>query len=103
VRSGKLTGRAAKELLPAIEPGESPEAAAARLNLLALDDAGLVTEAARAAIANNPAVVEDYRKGKTAAIGRLMGETMRATGGRAKPDQVREALLAMLQEPLENN
>ena len=102
VRSGRLTGRAAKDLLPGIEPGESPEAAATRLNLLALDDAGLVADAARTAIANNPAVVEDYRKGKTAAIGRLIGETMRATGGRAKPDQVREALLAVLQESLEN-
>ena len=87
VKSGKLTGRAAKELLPQIEAGESVGAAAQRLNLVALDDAGAVLDAARTAIANNPAVVEDYRNGKTAAIGRLIGETMRGTGrtGEARP------------------
>lgn len=98
VKGGKLTGRAAKDLLPQIVPGESPEAAATRLNLLALDDSSAVLDAARATIAGNPAVVEDYRNGKTAAIGRLIGETMRATGGRAKPDEVRSALQRVLEE-----
>jgi aspartyl-tRNA(Asn)/glutamyl-tRNA(Gln) amidotransferase subunit B len=39
-----------------------------------------------------PAAVQDFRGGKRAAIGRLIGETIRRTGGRASPDQVRRVL-----------
>ena len=47
-------------------------------------------------IAAFPAAVADYQNGKRAAIGRLIGETIKRTGGRAKPDQVR----ALLEEAL---
>jgi aspartyl-tRNA(Asn)/glutamyl-tRNA(Gln) amidotransferase subunit B len=93
---GALTGRAAKELLPQIEEGEMPRAAAARLNLLALNDESSVIEAARATIEAFPAAVADYQGGKKAAIGRLIGETIKRTGGRANPDQVRRILEAEL-------
>ncbi|MFN8678437.1 MAG: Asp-tRNA(Asn)/Glu-tRNA(Gln) amidotransferase subunit GatB [Thermomicrobiales bacterium] len=93
---GALTGRAAKELLPQIAEGEMPRAAAARLNLLALNDEGSVIEAARATLEAFPAAVADYQSGKKAAIGRLIGETIKRTGGRANPDQVRRILEAEL-------
>jgi aspartyl-tRNA(Asn)/glutamyl-tRNA(Gln) amidotransferase subunit B len=89
---GRLTGRAAKELLPQIEPDELPRAAAARLNLLVLDEEDAVRGAATETIAAFPAAVDDYKGGKRAAIGRLIGETIRRTGGRASPDQVRRIL-----------
>jgi len=47
-----------------------------------------------------PAAVRDYRGGKTAAIGRLIGETIRRTGGRANPDQVRRVLEEELSNPV---
>ena len=97
VQAGTLTGRAAKELLPQIEGDELPLAAAERLNLLSLDNDDEVAAAARAALDANPAAVEDYRGGKKAAIGRLIGDTMKRTGGRARPEAVREALLALLE------
>jgi len=96
VQNGKLTGRAAKELLAQIEGDELPMAAAARLNLLSMDNDDEVAAAARAAIEANPAAVADYRSGKQAAIGRLIGDTMRRTGGRARPETVRQAILTEL-------
>ena len=98
VRDGKLTARAAKDLLPQLESGEEISVAAERLNLLSLDNTDEVLAAARAAVADNPAAVADFRGGKQAAIGRLIGETMRKTGGRAKPDDVRAMLLKVLSE-----
>jgi aspartyl-tRNA(Asn)/glutamyl-tRNA(Gln) amidotransferase subunit B len=92
IAAGDLTARAAKELLPQIGDGESPLAAARRLNLLALDDGEAVRAAALETLAAFPAAVADYRGGKTAAIGRLIGETIKRTGGRAKPDEVRRLL-----------
>jgi aspartyl-tRNA(Asn)/glutamyl-tRNA(Gln) amidotransferase subunit B len=96
VYSKKLTARVAKDVLGQLNEGELPSAAAERLNLLSMDDDDAVREAAQAAIDANPAVVADYLGGKQAAIGRLIGDTMKRTGGRAKPDDVRSALIALL-------
>lgn len=98
IETKKLTGTAAKSVLAGLEENESPTAAAERLNLLTLDDDGAVIEAARAVLDANPAAVADFRGGKQAAIGRLIGETMKRTGGRAKPDAVRAALLDVLNQ-----
>jgi len=98
ISAEELTLRAAKELLPQVGDGESPRRAAARLNLLALEDEGAVRAAVAEALAANPAVVADYRGGKQAAIGRLIGESIKRTGGRAKPDQVRRLLEEALRE-----
>jgi aspartyl-tRNA(Asn)/glutamyl-tRNA(Gln) amidotransferase subunit B len=87
-----MTVRAAKELLPHIEPHEAPRVAAKRLNLLVLGEDEAVRFAATEAIESLPAAVNDYLGGKKAAIGRLIGETIRRTGGRADPEQVRTIL-----------
>ena len=97
VAKNEVTMRAARELLPQLEAGESPRAAARRLNLLSLDDSDALAAAVSATIAANPAAVADYRGGKKAAIGRLIGETIKATGGRANPDSVRALLIEALE------
>ena len=67
----------------------------ARERALSLLTAALRPEVRAAAVetlAAFPAAVADFKGGKTAAIGRLIGETIKRTGGRAKPDQVRRIL-----------
>jgi aspartyl-tRNA(Asn)/glutamyl-tRNA(Gln) amidotransferase subunit B len=92
VAKGEMTGRAAKELLPQLGDGEMPRDAAARLNLLSLNDDEAISSAVKETMAAFPDAVNDYCNGKTAAIGRLIGETIRKTGGRANPDDVRRYL-----------
>jgi len=96
VTDGALTGRAAKEMLLLLEPGEDPVHAASRLNLLSIDDTDAVSVAVDEAIAAHPGVVADYKGGKKAALGRLIGESMKRTDGRARPDAVRAALVRRL-------
>lgn len=98
VAGKKLTGTAAKSLLSQMDEDERPTAAAERLNLLAIEDDGAVSAAAREAMDAHPAAVADFRSGKQAAIGRLMGEAMKRTGGRATADDVRAALISLLNE-----
>ena len=97
--SGKLSGRAAKELLPQLGEGEAVLTAAARLDLLVLGEEAVIRDAVLEAMEAFPAAVRDFRGGKTAAIGRLIGETIRRTGGRASPDQVRRVLEEELKSP----
>jgi len=93
---GAISGRAAKDLLLNLAPAESPRAGAARLGLLTLDDDVMIRDAVMATMAAFPAAVQDFRGGKQAAIGRLIGETIMRTGGRASPDAVRESLVSLL-------
>ncbi|HLL51386.1 MAG TPA: Asp-tRNA(Asn)/Glu-tRNA(Gln) amidotransferase subunit GatB [Thermomicrobiales bacterium] len=98
--AGNLSGRAAKELVPQLGEGEAVMTAAARLNLLVLGEDAEIRDAVLATMEAFPAAVRDYRGGKTAAIGRLVGETIRRTGGRANPDQVRRVLEEELSNPV---
>jgi aspartyl-tRNA(Asn)/glutamyl-tRNA(Gln) amidotransferase subunit B len=98
--AGKLSGRAAKELLPQLGEGEAVLTAAARLDLLVLGEEAAIRDAALATMEAFPAAVRDFRGGKTAAIGRLIGETIRRTGGRASPEQVRRVLEEELNSPV---
>lgn len=49
-------------------------------------------------IANNPQSVEDFHNGKDRALGFLVGQTMKATGGRANPGIINKVLKERLQE-----
>jgi aspartyl-tRNA(Asn)/glutamyl-tRNA(Gln) amidotransferase subunit B len=100
IDGGELSGRAAKELLPQLGEGEAVLAAAARLNLLVLGEEAVIRQAVLETMEAFPAAVRDYRGGKAAAIGRLIGETIRRTSGRANPDQVRRVLEEELTDPV---
>ena len=93
VDDGALSGRAAKELVSQIDRDEPVRAAAQRLDLLVLRDHSALLDAVQATLAAFPAAVADFRGGKQAAIGRLIGEAIKRTGGRAKPDEVRRLLI----------
>jgi aspartyl-tRNA(Asn)/glutamyl-tRNA(Gln) amidotransferase subunit B len=96
LEANQITARAAKELLSKLTGDASPSALARELNLLQLDDTAEITAAARDVLQAFPAAVTDYQNGKTAAIGRLIGETMKRTGGRGRPDVVRQVLEELL-------
>ena len=65
-------------------------------NLAQVADAGEIEALVDQTIAQNPKVVQDYQGGKKASLGRLIGETMKASGGKASPQIVREILLRKL-------
>ena len=57
-----------------------------------ITDAGQIAAVAREVIAANPKQVEQYRSGKTATLGWLVGQVMKATRGQANPQMVQEVL-----------
>jgi aspartyl-tRNA(Asn)/glutamyl-tRNA(Gln) amidotransferase subunit B len=62
----------------------------------AISDESAIEDAARKVIDANAKAVADYRSGKTAAIQALVGQVMKETRGRARPDVVRAALERLL-------
>ena len=91
--SNAVTAATAKEVLDvAFETGELPEAIVDARGLRQVTDAGAIDEVAQKAIAANPKAVEDYRAGKQAAIGFLVGQVMREMKGRANANTAAETL-----------
>jgi aspartyl-tRNA(Asn)/glutamyl-tRNA(Gln) amidotransferase subunit B len=64
--------------------------------LVQVADSGAIEAFVDQALAANAKAVEDYRGGKKASFGRLMGEAMKASGGKANPALVKEILLKKL-------
>jgi aspartyl-tRNA(Asn)/glutamyl-tRNA(Gln) amidotransferase subunit B len=100
LQSGSITNAAAKEVLrAAFETGEDVAAIVEQRGLGAIKDDGVVIEAVRKAIAENPRAVADYRSGKAAAIKALIGPVMKQTRGRANPQEIQTLLQAELDRP----
>jgi len=60
--------------------------------LAQITDADQISGVARQVMAANPKQVEQYRSGKTATLGWLVGQVMKATRGQANPQMVQEVL-----------
>jgi len=93
IDAGTISGKTAKDVFEEMfktgdMPGRIVEAAG--LTQITSDDA--ISHAVDTVIQSNPKPVEDYRRGKDEAIKFLVGQVMRETRGRAKPDMVTEIL-----------
>lgn len=99
VRSGTISNLTAKDLLVAVsETGKDPELLVAERGLVQVSDEALLREVIQRVLAEHPKAVADYRKGKIAAIGFLLGQVNRALAGRANPAVARRLLEEALQE-----
>ena len=93
VQSSELSATAAKEVLGAVMDGEgAPRAIAEGRDLMQVSDTGALDDALDAVLADNPDTVERLAAGDMKPIGFLVGQVMRATGGKADPKLVQQLL-----------
>ena len=96
-RSGEIPTQSIDRLLQlASESPQSVAALAEANDLLAVRDEGAIEQWLAEAVVAQPQAAEDVRNGKDAAIGRLVGAVMKASGGQADAKDVRDRLFAML-------
>jgi aspartyl-tRNA(Asn)/glutamyl-tRNA(Gln) amidotransferase subunit B len=89
VAAGEVSATAAKDVLAGVLSGEgSPRTVAVARNLLQISDTGALTDAVDGVIAAHPDEVERLRGGDARLVGFLVGQVMKATGGRADPKAV---------------
>ena len=90
--ANRISSRVAKDLLQlSITGGASPNTLARERRLLQEDGSSL-EKAVEDAIAAHPKVVADYRAGKEAALGFLVGVVMKVLRGAADPSVIRESI-----------
>lgn len=68
------------------------DAVIAKKGLKQITDTGAIEKAIDEVIAKNTAQLEQYRAGKEALFGFFVGQVMKATRGKANPQQVNELL-----------
>ena len=91
VHEKKITSRQAKDMLVRMfATGDDPEEIAAREGIGVASDTDELEAVVRAIIAENPAAVADYKKGKTASLQFLIGKAMGKLKGRAQPAILKE-------------
>ena len=97
IAQGKISGKIAKDILPKMcESGHTAETIAEREGLHQISDTGAIGKIIDEVIAQNPKQVEQYRGGKQAVIGFLVGQVMKASHGQADPAAVNALLKGKL-------
>lgn len=96
----RITAR--KVLLAAIDEQVDPEEYIAKQGLAMISDTSLLEQTVAQVLADNPASVEDYRKGKTKVTGFLVGQSMRLLGGKADPQLLNKIVLVKLDNIVQN-
>ena len=97
VDAGTINSSVAKEVFEKIFREDiDPEQYVEENGLKSMNDEGELKATIQAVIDANPQAVEDYHTGKKKAIGALVGQTMKATKGKANPAVVNKLLMELL-------
>lgn len=97
--AGTINSTVAKEVFEKIfYENIDPDKYVEEKGLKTVNDEGELRAVVEEVIANNQKMVEDYRNGKKKAIGALVGQTMKATKGKANPGLVNQILEEMLNQ-----
>ena len=93
VADGTISGKAAREVFDAVWAGEGEvDAIIEQRGLVQISDSAELDRVVDEVLAKSAAQVADYRAGKARAFNALVGQVMKATRGKANPQQVNAIL-----------
>jgi aspartyl-tRNA(Asn)/glutamyl-tRNA(Gln) amidotransferase subunit B len=97
IEDGTISGKIAKDVFEKMyRSGEDARTIVLREGLTQVADAGALGTVVDAILAEHARVVEDYKAGKKAALGFLVGQVMKVTAGKASPAVVNSLLAEKL-------
>ena len=97
IRTGSISGKIAKEVFEHLFAGEgSPKEIVEKRGLSVINDSAAVEGFIKQVMDANADKVAEYRSGKDKLFGFFVGQVMRASQGKAAPEQVNELLRKML-------
>ena len=99
IADGTLSGKLAKEVFDAMWSGEgAADDIIERRGLRQISDLGELERIVAEVLAANPKSVEEFRAGKEKAFNALVGQAMKASRGKANPQQINELLRSKLEK-----
>ena len=95
--TGTINSTVAKDVFKEIFTNDiDPEKYVKEKGLMTVNDVDALRKTIEEVIEENPQAVADYRNGKEKAIAALVGQTMRATKGKANPELINKILRELL-------
>ncbi len=88
IDDGKISNAQAKKLVDDLMAGKDPEAAAKEKGLQQVSDTGAIAAMVNEVMDANPQAIEDFRNGKSRAVGFIVGQVMKKSRGQANPGMV---------------
>lgn len=99
IDKGTISNNAGKRVIAAMfENPKDPEQIVADLGLAQVSDEGALAQMVQEILVANPQSVADYKSGKAAAVGFLVGQAMKASKGKGNPQIINK----LLKEALDN-
>jgi aspartyl-tRNA(Asn)/glutamyl-tRNA(Gln) amidotransferase subunit B len=93
VEQGTISLKVAREIFPEVySSGKTPEQIVQEKGLIQVSDEGALDKIIDGVLAKNPAQVAQFKEGKPQVLGFLVGQVMKASGGKANPGKVNELL-----------
>jgi aspartyl-tRNA(Asn)/glutamyl-tRNA(Gln) amidotransferase subunit B len=93
VDQGAISLKAAREIFPEVyRSGKTPEQIVQEKGLTQVSDEGALEAIITEVLARSPAQVAQFKEGKQQVLGFLVGQVMKASGGKANPGKVNELL-----------
>ena len=93
VEQGTISLKVAREIFPEVySSGKTPEQIVQEKGLIQVSDEGALDKIIGEVLAKNPAQVAQFKEGKQQVLGFLVGQVMKASGGKANPGKVNELL-----------
>jgi aspartyl-tRNA(Asn)/glutamyl-tRNA(Gln) amidotransferase subunit B len=97
VADGTISGKIAKTVFDEMfQSGKQAQQVVEEKGLVQMNDSGELESLIQQVLQSNPSQVEAYRSGKQKVFGFFVGQTMKATQGKANPKMVNELLRQML-------
>lgn len=99
IADNTISGKIAKQVFDVMwQSGESPDEIIEAQGLKQITDEGAIEAMVDEVIAANPEQVEQFRAGKAKVMGFFVGQVMKASKGKANPQQINALLNAKLKE-----
>ena len=99
IEDGTISGKIAKQVFEAMWNGEgTADAIIEQQGLKQISDSSAIEGIIREVLDNSPKQIEQYRGGQEKVFGYFVGQVMKATQGKANPQQVNEMLKKLLDE-----
>jgi aspartyl-tRNA(Asn)/glutamyl-tRNA(Gln) amidotransferase subunit B len=93
VEKGTISLKVAREIFSDVySSGKTPEQIVQEKGLIQLSDEGALDTIIDEVLAKNPTQVAQFKEGKQQVLGFLVGQVMKASGGKANPGKVNELL-----------
>lgn len=93
VGQGTISLKVAREIFPELySSGKDPEQIVREKGLTQVSDEGALAKIIEEVLGKNPGQVAQFKEGKQQVLGFLVGQVMKASGGKANPGKVNELL-----------